>query len=598
MTAVLSKFWKVLNPAWLTGPIFGKELRVSSRRRRNYVLRFAHLILLTVFVAMVWLSAVQLYGRPGNALQSARMSQAGIVIIGAIIFFQFVLTQLIAVVMLSTSISDEIYHRTLGVLMTTPINSLQIVMGKLLSKLLQLILLLAITLPLLAIVRVFGGVPWDYVVSGLCITLTAALFAGSLSLYFSIHSRRAYVVILKTVFTLAFFYAFIPAIALALLRERAPESATLPVLVLLNPFAMLVIKTTSLTAPAAGAMLLCRWWWHCVIMLACTVVVLARSVQIVRRVALRQASGQLRPESKRRRKQRRQAVAGTQAEQSYGPVRRVRGPCVIWKEIRAPIIQGADRTNSIIGLGLAVAALLVTYAVCMLNRCLDDDTTQVSYVLVFVILGLVVNIVPAAASITSEKETRCWPILLATPIDDWSILLGKAVGVVRRCLPIWLLLAGHVLLFVGKGYIHPVAVVHLALVVTWLIVFLSGSGLYFSARLRRTTSAVVANIALAIVLWVALPMLFGLVDEIRRGGLLSERCVSANPFVQAVVITYGAGGTYNAGVALSQLRYEWPGRILQTAATTRILLTTWIIYVLAGVFLAWRAKRRFRKNIF
>jgi len=210
----------VLSPAWLTGPIFDKELRVSSRRRRNYVLRFAYLAILTVFVVLIWNSMVRFQG--AAAYRISRMSEAGLAVITTIIMFQFIATQLIALVMLSTSISDEIYNRTLGVLMTTPINSFQIVMGKLFSKLLQIILLLAISLPLLAIVRIFGGVPWDYVLSSLCITLTAVIFAGSLSLYFSIKSRRAYAVILKTLFTLGTIYLFIPIMVVLVSHSLAP----------------------------------------------------------------------------------------------------------------------------------------------------------------------------------------------------------------------------------------------------------------------------------------------------------------------------------------------------------------------------------------
>ena len=51
MSNPYSAIRKVLSPSWLTGPIFGKELRVSSRRRRNYVLRFVYLMLLTGFLA-------------------------------------------------------------------------------------------------------------------------------------------------------------------------------------------------------------------------------------------------------------------------------------------------------------------------------------------------------------------------------------------------------------------------------------------------------------------------------------------------------------------------------------------------------------------
>ena len=190
VTAALFNFVvRLVSLSWLTGPIFDKELRVSSRRRRNYVLRFAYLVLLTILLVMFWVMAVP-SGQSG-LYQSSRMAEAGQIVIACIVWFQFGVTQILAGIMLSTSISDEIYHKTLGLLMTTPISSFQVVVGKLLSKLLQLLLLMAISLPLLAIVRVFGGVPWGFIVSGLCLTLTSVLFVGSLSLFFSIFSRKA-----------------------------------------------------------------------------------------------------------------------------------------------------------------------------------------------------------------------------------------------------------------------------------------------------------------------------------------------------------------------------------------------------------------------
>jgi ABC-type transport system involved in multi-copper enzyme maturation permease subunit len=167
--ALTNSVLRLLSLSWLTGPIFDKELRVSSRRRRNYALRSVYLGLLTLFLVLVWLSEVRVFGTAAN--RAAQMAEAGKRVMSVIVWFQFFGTQLVAVVMLSTSISDEIYNRTLGVLMTTPISSIQIVMGKVFSKLLQLLLLLAITVPLLAVVRVFGGVPWAYVISSTCITL-------------------------------------------------------------------------------------------------------------------------------------------------------------------------------------------------------------------------------------------------------------------------------------------------------------------------------------------------------------------------------------------------------------------------------------------
>ena len=143
MTHSLSLIFRWLSPLCLTGPIFDKELRVSSRRRRNYVLRFVYLLLLLTFIGIVWVNLDFKVSSP--AQMSRRMSEAGTQVTCMIVVFQFVVLQLLAITMLSTAISDEISHKTLGVLMTTPITSLHIVLGKLLSRCFQFVSMAAIT---------------------------------------------------------------------------------------------------------------------------------------------------------------------------------------------------------------------------------------------------------------------------------------------------------------------------------------------------------------------------------------------------------------------------------------------------------------------
>ena len=157
-------------PALADRPHPGQGASRIQPEKKKLFLRFAYVLLLTAFIAFAWIFTARIGGSTSLVYQISRMPETGKYVTTTIIWFQFIIIQLIAIVMLSTAISDEIYNRTLGLLMTTPISSLQIVIGKLFSKLLQLVLLLAISLPLLAIIRVMGGVPWDYVVSSLCIT--------------------------------------------------------------------------------------------------------------------------------------------------------------------------------------------------------------------------------------------------------------------------------------------------------------------------------------------------------------------------------------------------------------------------------------------
>lgn len=292
ITALSDYLVRICKLSWLTGPIFEKELRVSSRRRRNYALRFAYLVLLTVFVAYAWRMTANRGGSGSAVYQLSRMPEIGKHVVTTVVWFQFIVAQLIAVVMMSSAISEEIQRRTLGVLMTTPIGGFQIVLGKLLSKLLQLILLLAISLPLLAIVRVFGGVSWSYVASSLCVTLTAAIFAGCVSLIFSTYSRQPHRVMVGTLSVCFLLYA-VPSIVVELLRFSygvtvVPDA----VLGVFNPFVILVWATNSVLS-AAPWMSVWDLAIHCTVMAGLSALLLTLSAISVRKVGLRQATGQL-----------------------------------------------------------------------------------------------------------------------------------------------------------------------------------------------------------------------------------------------------------------------------------------------------------------
>ncbi len=582
---VLSWILRLLGPARLTGPIFDKELRVSSRRRRNYVLRFVYVALFTSLLAMIWQGTVS---QGSLALyQSARMAEAGMAIMTLVVWFQFIATQAIAIVMLSTSISDEIYHRTLGVLMTTPIGAFQIVLGKLLSKLLQLVLLLGIALPLLAIVRVFGGVPWGYLVSALCVTLTTVIFVGSLSLFLSIFTRRAYGVIIATVLVLGLLFALLPLIAAFMVHKLvdnpSPNTFFSP-LACVNPYVIMVAGTETLFSATPPFPL--RWAIHCGIMLGASALLALAAVILVRRAALRQAMGQT------------GLWSGRSPDESHErppecSVRRVVGPPVLWKERRGSLL-GRRKSAAIIGIAVALALLFLTYGFCASENALDDDETHAAYIVIFVGLGMLFTVVLPATCITSEKESLTWPLLLTTTVGDWQILCGKFLGVLRRCLPVWLLLFGHLIVFTLAGMIHPIALIQMGILVAWTVIFLTSTGLYFSTRFKHTTTAVIANMALAAGLWAVLPVLLIIVLIVTHGDEdLLGLYMDTNPFVHAAVI---ATATARQGGITD---YDWmQGGLSSVADATGWIVLNFIIYVTVGLVFVGRAGSRLRLNPF
>lgn len=584
--SVLNLGRRIVSLSWLTGPIFDKELRVSSRRRRNYALRFAYLSLLTAFLALFWLEAIPSGG--GSLNQVSQMAEAGKTITSFVIWFQFIAVQFIALIMLSNSISDEIYNRTLGLLMTTPINSFQIVIGKLLSKLLQIILILGISLPLLAIIRVFGGVPWMFVVSSLCITLTAVIFVGSLSLFFSVFSRRAYVVIIVTILTLFVVFGVLPylcGILNYLLTGSYPGPRLTEAIFFPNPYGVMMFNTAMMVSPMGGGglggMAAKLWYVHCGIMLAASSVILFISMCLVRKVALRQATGQSVGRSSKKSK----------SSSRVAPPRRVVGPAVMWKELRAPVL-GHRKIFMIVTIGIGFALLGLTYALCIYYKTLGDGGMHIAYICIYTGIGMLFTAILPATCITSEKESQSWPLLLTTTLSDWQILFGKFAGSVRRCMPIWCLVFAHIIIFSLSGHIHPIAILHFAMLVAWIVVFLSGTGLYFSTLFKHTTTAVIANFALAGILWALAPIMMGLVIAITRGDMdIVSVYFDTHPFIQAGVLMDGATSKVSS--------YYWPGSDSRNALESTLWLTLCMTgYMAVGLCFLWRAKCRFRRNIF
>jgi ABC-type transport system involved in multi-copper enzyme maturation permease subunit len=220
--------------------------------------------------------------------------------------------------------------------------------------------------------------------------------------------------------------------------------------------------------------------------------------------------------------------------------------------------------------------------------------TQMLYIYIFRGLGLLSVAIFPAACITSEKEARTWPLLLTTTLNDWHILFGKFIGVLRRSMFVWLLLFFYVSLFWAFQYVGPLALINIILITAGTIVFLSGTGFYFSSRLKHTNEAVITNIALAASIWGLLPLLLAFLAQADRSmRYLKEYYLNVVPFVQATVVMVVTTFTNSAWSS-----YGWPDRNRRPLESTCLILTVMLVYMLLGVLFAWRAKRRFRRDLF
>ncbi len=495
--AAINTFTEFFDPIRLVGPIFDKELRVSARRRRNYLLRFAYVVVLSFFVLSAWYRYTGGSGPAGLVYSMSRLSLAARRSISTIVWFQFVTAQLLAIIMLGSSISDEIRSGTLGVLITTPINSFQIVTGKLLSKLLQVMLLLAISLPFLAIIRVFGGVPWDFVASSVCITLTATLLAGALSLLLSITYRHGYTVILVTVGIYLLLFGAISGL-LNMLAVKGlfilDRPATQSLLAMTNPFVELAAVNAKFLQTGGPNF---SWPLHCLLMLAATAVLIAAAVWRIRRTAqistfdttTKSRSASILEPILTRLFYR----AGSRPDSATT----ITGSPIVWKEMRKGFV-GRSKGEAAMFI-LLLGAFLVGAVLQLLsnsgNRFLPHYFLTAFYFVTMVRMAMF-----SAGGITVEKEARTWPVLLATTLEDKDIIRGKAIAAFRRNLPLLLMyvVLSSLLYLPHTGVLKAIYPVLLTVIPALFssVLFVIGSGLFFGTRFRTSTGAVAATIGL------------------------------------------------------------------------------------------------------
>jgi ABC-type transport system involved in multi-copper enzyme maturation permease subunit len=167
-----------------------KDLRGRMRGRRAFVILTIYLALLAGFALMVE-TLVQRSYETGFGGSAAFASAA----IGQGIFAALLMLMTLQVVFLAPSstagsISLEREKQTLDMLVTTPISSFAIVVGKLLSALVWVFLLILASLPLMAAVFVYGGVGPEGVLAGYIVLVATSLGLGAFGILCSSLVRR------------------------------------------------------------------------------------------------------------------------------------------------------------------------------------------------------------------------------------------------------------------------------------------------------------------------------------------------------------------------------------------------------------------------
>jgi len=180
-----------------------KELRGRMRGRRAFVIVTLYLVLLAGFAWMMALILEREYAAALGGSAAFASAQIGRGVFSALLVLETILVVVLAPAFTAGAISQEREKQTLDMLAATPISSLALVIGKLVSALTYVFILIAASVPLTALVFVFG--PFDplHVVSGYVVLVATALGLGAVGLFFSALVQRTQAATIATYGALA-----------------------------------------------------------------------------------------------------------------------------------------------------------------------------------------------------------------------------------------------------------------------------------------------------------------------------------------------------------------------------------------------------------
>lgn len=605
----------------LFGPVFQREVRVAGRRASTYWVRGLYVLGLTVLAALVYfaITADTRFSETGNAEALQQLQMFAPTLGAFFVWFQFVAMSFVASTLTAGAICDERRKGSLSALFTTPLSHLQIILGKMSGRLIQLFVLLACGFPLLLAARIFGGISTQFILAAFGLTLCVSLLHASIALSASASQRNS-ASASGTGFVGGVIWGFFPMLVSIALAYANFTRASMTILAL-SPYFSLGMETADSFGVQGGPPGLLPWYYSAIYSLAGSVFFLILALYRCRILArtggepLASKPAKAKNKNKPEPAQLPQTVSSastTVTSVASSPVlaatieaiHSTPDPLVVgdnpilWRELRQQIFQKPWHAR-IAFLGL-VLLLLFIYS----QTGWAEPTVLLVFTAILFALYFFQATVIASNSVAGERESRSLEVLLTTPLSAWDIVLAKWAGSLRRLLPIpafyfpFLLICG-----ILSGKYNWILLPHLLLISTSAILFLVATGVWFSVVTRRATVAATLNIILGLTLWVALPLVAIAISAILQPVFDSNIMRDVlSPFLiahpAAMTLTALEGAAIDLWGSSRSNRYEtflpfsvWTFSLAVAGAAIFFTTLSWLVLRLAARSLARRTNR-------
>ncbi len=200
----------------LIGPVFTRELVTAPRRPRLFIYRAVYAGALLILMCTAWLvlAGTQVIRNVGD------MARFGGILFQLLAPLQLALAVFFAAMMSASAVAQEKDRRTLILLLMTRLTNSELVLGRLMSSLLNILVMLAAGLPVFMFATLFGGISFQQVARVLAVTLATVLAAGSLGSMMALWREKTFQTLALTALVLVFWIGAWEAVALGALGSR------------------------------------------------------------------------------------------------------------------------------------------------------------------------------------------------------------------------------------------------------------------------------------------------------------------------------------------------------------------------------------------
>lgn len=213
-------------------PIIKKDVKVQSRSYKMCVEVFVYEIIMALvfFVAMIFITRQNRYS-DDNVYASI------VWLYPVLAVTQWVILGVIIPIHTSSAISGEKERQTFDIMMTTSMTPWSIIMGKVMTAVLQGMLFVVASVPVMALTFVVGGLSWSYLFWFIAVALLVSLFAASIGIMCSSICRKSITAVIVSygIYMIFFIVTALPVYLIGPMTDYAKDAENMIGCLLLNP---------------------------------------------------------------------------------------------------------------------------------------------------------------------------------------------------------------------------------------------------------------------------------------------------------------------------------------------------------------------------